>query len=296
MSWIEIFKAGEHTDAQGQKRRWTQADLDKMVTQYNQGDHEAPLVLGHPKDNAPAYGWVESLKREGDLLLARPKEVVKKFQDWINEGRFKKRSISLYPDLTLRHVGFLGAFPPSVKGLKDFKFGEARQKEEESREFLEYSNEPTPEIEASPQRSLEAKALHKAKIAVAKQKAKATQVAQEFSEFRAQQKRAEEELWVDRQISAGRLLPAWKQAGLVDFLCHLEGTQEFYEFCDSEETLSLLAWFKGFLESLESHELFTRMQGPTKKASLTDEEEADRLGQKIASTTRANRPQTETED
>ncbi|MFZ5998059.1 MAG: hypothetical protein ACOYW7_11325, partial [Nitrospirota bacterium] len=84
----------------------------------------APIVIGHPKDNAPAYGWVEALKREGETLYMKMKDVVPQFADMLKEKLFKKRSISLYADGTLRHVGWLGAMPPAVKGLADAAFSE----------------------------------------------------------------------------------------------------------------------------------------------------------------------------
>jgi len=124
MNWFEIFKAGEQTDSKGNVRNWTKADLDNMVAKYDPQNHEAPIVIGHPKDNSPAYGWIESVKRVGDKLLAFPKQVVPEFAEMVNNGMFKKRSISLYPDGTIRHVGFLGAVPPAVKGLADVQFSE----------------------------------------------------------------------------------------------------------------------------------------------------------------------------
>ena len=52
------------------------------------------------------------------------------FTDWVAAGRYKKRSASFYTadhpsnptpgKPYLRHVGFLGAQPPAVKGLADF--------------------------------------------------------------------------------------------------------------------------------------------------------------------------------
>lgn len=120
--WIEIFKAGTHTDSAG--RTWTfgAADLDRIVAGYDPAVHEAPLVVGHPRDNAPAYGWVGGLKRAGDTLLAKFTGVAPEFEDLVRQGRFKKRSICLGKDGLLRHVGFLGAVPPAVKGLKDLVF------------------------------------------------------------------------------------------------------------------------------------------------------------------------------
>ena len=122
--WFEIFKAGTHTSSNGLTKTYTDEDLQKIVDNYNNNypNHEAPIVIGHPKDNDPAYGWIEQLKKVGDRILAKPKQMVKEFADAVKQGLFKKRSISLYPDLTLRHVGFLGAVPPAVKGLADLKF------------------------------------------------------------------------------------------------------------------------------------------------------------------------------
>lgn len=123
--WIEVFKVGEHTDAGGDTREWTSDDLQKMVDLYNNQSeddkHEAPVVVGHPVDNSPAYGWVEQLKTDGKTLFAKLKDLNKEFLNWVEKGLYKKRSISLYPNLLLRHIGFLGGVPPAVKGLADVK-------------------------------------------------------------------------------------------------------------------------------------------------------------------------------
>jgi hypothetical protein len=124
--WIPIFKAGIHKDASGHEALWTAEDLDKIAA-YNPSHHEAPVVIGHPKDNSPAWGWVEAVKREGDILLATFKDLIPEFKDMVSKGLFKKRSISLYPDGTLRHIGYLGATPPAVKGLEDVAFNEGDQ-------------------------------------------------------------------------------------------------------------------------------------------------------------------------
>ncbi len=121
--WFEIFRTGTHTDSAGNERTWTEADLDAIVAKYDPANgHEAPIVIGHPKDNAPAFGWIESLKRVGSTLMAKPKQVIPEFAEMVKKGLFKKRSMSLYKNMTLRHVGFLGAQPPAVKGLADIQF------------------------------------------------------------------------------------------------------------------------------------------------------------------------------
>lgn len=124
-NWCEVFRTGKHTDANGVEKDWTTQDLDTIVTKFEENKPKAPCVIGHPKSNNPAYGWVEALKREGEKLFAAYKDVVPEFAEWVNKGLYPNRSISLYPDLTLRHVGFLGAVPPAIKGLEEFQFAEA---------------------------------------------------------------------------------------------------------------------------------------------------------------------------
>ena len=125
--FIEIFRGGPQTDNLGRKH---DGDLviDQAAATFDPAEHEPPLVVGHPEMDAPAYGWVEELKaevRDGvKVLLARFKEVVPEFADLVKAGRFKKRSASFWPDGRLRHVGFLGAAAPMVKGLADIKFGD----------------------------------------------------------------------------------------------------------------------------------------------------------------------------
>jgi hypothetical protein len=124
--WKEVFKAGLHTDAGGNEKDWTIEDLDTIAAKYNNQlpdeKHEAPVVIGHPVNNSPAYAWVDELKRDGERLLAKFNQLDPEFEQLIRDGKYKKVSIALYPDMMLRHVGYLGAVPPAVKGLKDTNF------------------------------------------------------------------------------------------------------------------------------------------------------------------------------
>lgn len=119
---MEIFSTGTHTSKNGVTKTYTEADLDNIVNSYNPEYHEAPITIGHPSDNSPAYGWVQSLKRNGEKLIATVSDLLPEFKEMLEKKLFKKRSISLYPDGSLRHIGFLGALPPSVKGLKNLSF------------------------------------------------------------------------------------------------------------------------------------------------------------------------------
>lgn len=124
MKWCEIFRAGTHIDHSGKKVTVTTADIDKIISNFNEKNPDVPLVIGHPKVNSPAYGWVDKLKRDGKTLLATFKDVSVEFAEWVNQGLYKTRSISLYEDNTLRHIGWLGAQPPAIKGLASYQFAE----------------------------------------------------------------------------------------------------------------------------------------------------------------------------
>lgn len=121
--WVPIFQGGPQTDSTGRVHDGD-ALIDKAVASFDAARHEPPVVIGHPADNAPAWGWVEGLKRQGSLLLAKFRQVQPEFEEMVKRGLFKKRSAAFYPDGTLRHVGFLGAMPPAVKGLPDLAFAE----------------------------------------------------------------------------------------------------------------------------------------------------------------------------
>lgn len=133
---IQIFKPGKHTAMSGQAFAFSESDLAATVAAYDPAKHEAPLVVGHPKHDDPAYGWVKSLAF-ADGLEAEPHQVNPDFAEMVGSGAFKKISASFYaPDSPsnpvpgvyyLRHVGFLGAQPPAVKGLRAPEFADAEQ-------------------------------------------------------------------------------------------------------------------------------------------------------------------------
>ena len=137
MKRLHLFKPGKHTAANGATFDFSEAQLLATANAYDPAKHEAPIVVGHPKQDAPAYGWVKSLAfAEGDLG-AEPHQVDPAFAELVSAGRFKKISASFYaPDAAsnpvpgvyyLRHVGFLGAQPPAVKGLKPIEFAAAEE-------------------------------------------------------------------------------------------------------------------------------------------------------------------------
>lgn len=134
MPLIQIFKAGTHTDMNGVERTFTEEDVETIAAFYDPAKHEAPAVIGHPKTDDPAYGWAQKLVAQDGLLLAELDQVDPEFAEMVNAGKFKKISAKFYPPghasnytekgWGLCHIGFLGAQPPAVKGLKSAELGE----------------------------------------------------------------------------------------------------------------------------------------------------------------------------
>lgn len=132
MEPIHFFRAGVHTDLNGKEVSFCGADLETVTHNYNPATHEAPLVVGHPAINGPAYGWVKSVEARPDGLYAVPSDVQPEFAELVRSGAYKKVSGSFYVPgaknnpspggYYLRHIGFLGAAAPAVKGLKPVSF------------------------------------------------------------------------------------------------------------------------------------------------------------------------------
>jgi len=293
---MELFRAGVQTDSAGRKRTFTEAELDEIIATYNPKEHEAPAVVGHPTDTAPAYGWVRKLWRKGARLFGDV-ELIPEMVDAVRRGLFKKRSVSLYqPDhpqnpapgkWSLRHVGFLGGQPPAVKGLADIAFSDdpdahrydfslpTKPKEEvmklTPKEFLKkvFGVESPPEdlvvdfgdLAAKPAAPTfsEAEVAEREKKAAAEAAKKAKEEA--ALEFAEQQKKAEAErmranhkaeigAFIDRGIETGKIAPAWKQAGLAEFMESLPSGVETVEFGESREQKRPIDWFKNFVEGL----------------------------------------------
>ncbi|MFJ7792920.1 peptidase [Pseudomonas sp. NPDC096950] len=134
MKPLHIFKPGTHVAMNGVSITFGESDLAATVRAYDPALHEAPLVIGHPKHDAPAAGWVKTLSAAAQGLMAETQQVDVAFAEQVANGSYKKISASFYhPDAAnnpvpgvyyLRHVGFLGAQPPSVKGLRPIELAE----------------------------------------------------------------------------------------------------------------------------------------------------------------------------
>lgn len=131
---IRLFRAGTFVSGEGEAVSLGAADFVSMAASYDRDANPAPLVIGHPQVDAPAYGWVERLGVDGGELVAWPDRdtLDQSFAEAVNAGRYAKVSAQFYApgnphnptpgQYHLKHVGFLGAHAPGVKGLGRVSF------------------------------------------------------------------------------------------------------------------------------------------------------------------------------
>ena len=86
MKPLHIFRAGQHTASCGTTLMFDEAALQGAVDAYNPTLHEAPIVIGHPKDNGPAFGWIAGLSYADGDLRAEPHQVNADFAGLVQAG------------------------------------------------------------------------------------------------------------------------------------------------------------------------------------------------------------------
>jgi hypothetical protein len=273
---IEIFRAGRRTADSGEVYFITEADVAACAAAYDPALHEAPLTVGHPASNHPAYGWVKSLQvGAGGVLTSSHKQVEPQFAELVADGRLKKRSASFYhPEdpqnpkpgaWYLRHVAYLGAQPPAVKGLKDIEFSEdgasravnfseaiaptnstpSNQENtmtpEEMQAKIDTANKAT---EAANKAAEEAKA---AKEAAEKKATDATTQLASFAESAKTQRNAGHVSFAEGEVKAGRLLPKDKGAAVAVLNLLAESQPVEFSEGDSTKKVTPVEWLKGLI-------------------------------------------------
>lgn len=226
MPLIDIFRAGKRSDANGNDVDITTEQLQQTVANYDPTLHEAPLVIGHPEDNAPAWGWVKKLKLDGDTLQAAVDEIDPDFADLVKTGKYKKISASFYlPDsphnpkkgvLSLRHVGFLGAMPPAVKGLAPVAFADNEQgiidfNDVPPTDIPLQPNEPKSNVLEGEQMSTEDRdELERLRAENEQLKSEKAKAEAEKAEATLNQAKAENTNYAESLVKAGKLAPIAK--------------------------------------------------------------------------------------
>jgi len=127
-----ILRTGSFTSMEGARVIFSMRDLRDVVDSYDPVSDPAPLVIGHPATDDPAYGWVSNLSVENDKVMASVTHLDRKFAESVRGGRYRKVSVRLFPPDSpsnpkpgkyyLKHVGFLGGAAPAITGLGTASF------------------------------------------------------------------------------------------------------------------------------------------------------------------------------
>ena len=153
MKDVEIFATGVwHND------RYTTDDLDEMVKSFEVKGFRSPLKLGHnnrqEQDGQPAIGWVASIRRVGEKLLADFTDVPAKVFEAIKRKSFRQVSCEIIWNFkkdmprVLRAVALLGADIPEVKGLKPLDLADALLSEDGNADDMRVYNMDVVELQA----------------------------------------------------------------------------------------------------------------------------------------------------
>ncbi len=129
---FEVLTTGTHKDNQGRQLKIGMDMLKQIVQDYKPSLSETPIVIGHPETHHPAFGWIKKFSLKENKLLAHPTKLAEDFCQAVRDGHYRKVSMSLYaPEHPHnpkpggwypRHIGFLGAAAPAMKGLNLVEF------------------------------------------------------------------------------------------------------------------------------------------------------------------------------
>lgn len=102
------------------------ADIAAIAAAYDPVRYQAPVVIGHPDTDDPAWGWVVAATAD-DAGLWLDVELLPEMAELVRAGRYRAVSVALWTPQAignptpgvwaLKHLGYLGAAAPAVKGL-----------------------------------------------------------------------------------------------------------------------------------------------------------------------------------
>ncbi|MGN0008165.1 MAG: hypothetical protein ACI33N_00685 [Desulfovibrionaceae bacterium] len=266
-----IFRAGRHRTITGQAVEFSESDLAAIAAAYDAAVHEAPLVIGHPKTDDPAMGWVAGLKCIGLRLEADFRQMDPAFAEAVEAGRYKHVSAAFYaPDSPhnpkpggyyLRHVGVLGAVPPAVKGLGPLSFAE------DDTLFLAFAEngdvtQPDDTAQNTPNEDpMDKKTDPAAENAALKKELedmKARMAKQE-----AERRHADNLAFAEGLVSSGKLAPAGRDVvtATLDALTTPKEDGSLLAFGEGDDAAPLAERFRAFLAAAEPVLMFGEFAG-----------------------------------
>lgn len=278
MKSIEIFRPGKFKAMNGKEIEFSAAMLESIAKDYDPAVHQSPLVIGHPKIEDPAYGWVKSLAFAAGKLVAEPETVVEEFAGIVSAGLYKKVSASFFtPDhpanpkpgnYYLKHVGFLGAVPPAVSGLKPVSFA-SDEENEICFEFAVEASQPAPKSETEKENTLKEKEL-------ADKEKNLTDKEKNLQAREAELKKAEFASFIGGLKKDGKIVPA-HEAALVEFMMGLD-SEKVLEFSGEKKTQ--VAFMKDYLTKQPKIVSFSEFAGENEPGpgTLTPKQLAEKAG------------------
>ena len=279
--WVEIARTGTFTDSVGRPQTFTEQDLDAIARTYDPDRRDAPLCIGHPKDNAPAFGWVEKLKHEGAKLFATFAHVPGEVKKLVAKKHYRHVSMSLMPDrVSLRHVALLGAAQPAIDGLRavelndggdaitvDFAADGGEGDDMTVEELQRQVGQLQAQLEALKTENTDLKKKadthkqdkDKAEAAKTDAEQKAQKASADFAAYRGKIETERREARVAALVKEGKVKPA-ERADVLDFAAKLagqDGTVDFAAPDGKRETLTLEERYFRDLEARPVDERFT---------------------------------------
>ena len=256
-----IFNTGKHKDSKGRIKEWTTDDLDKIVYQSKNVHKDSPICVGHPQSNTPAYGWLTNVQRIGNGLYCEFKDVQKEFVEAVKKGLFKNRSLSLDGDLNIRHLAFLGAQAPAIKGLEHFCFADDSNAQTfEMTEFSDIENESKDKNTENERMKMEE--LEKMQAQLSEKDAQIEKLQRQIAADEAAKKRQEFEDFCEKAIEKGNILPKHKEC-IVNILTACDDMKTF-NFADGGEksAVDAVKEFVGSLKLMDFKEISKKDDAP----------------------------------
>ena len=290
MKYFEVFKAGNYPQG-----KFTKEEVQELAKNYDPSFCEAPITLDH-EQKGPAYGWVDKLKEEDGLLKASFKNLSPELKDYVSKGKYKKISVEIYRELEgkkpyLKAVSFLGASIPQVKGMESVEFKEGESDvyefsiETEDENVETFSNEDVEELkntitnlqtqiaqfkeDAKKQETIKSlkSQVKDLTIELAKFKDEAAgkeELAKELKEIKDNLRNKDFNEFIDKQIDAGILTPANKDA-VFSILQDLDNIKKFDESSNSIDI------FKSFISALPKQVEFDEVALKNAKKKSNDD-------------------------
>ncbi|WP_152663873.1 hypothetical protein [Sphingomonas sp. SRS2] len=155
---------------------------------------------------------------DGDILVADPQDVDVSFAELVRAKRYKKVSAQFYPPNHpanptpgvhyLKHIGFLGAAAPAVKGLREVSFSEEQQADCVTLDIIDQ------EKDMKSQQEQEASFAERDTVLTQRENALK---AREDAAAKAEQdaRHASNVSFAEAQVAAGLLLPAGKDLAVL---------------------------------------------------------------------------------